>query len=63
MIDLLDRKTIAQMLGVQPATFRKCIESRPDFPKPVLKLSRETVRWDAKDVHRWVSRQRQLAQA
>lgn len=63
MAELLDRETIAQMLGVQQATFRKCIETRDDFPKPVLKLSRVIVRWDAKDIQRWVSRQKQLAQA
>jgi predicted DNA-binding transcriptional regulator AlpA len=60
---LVDRKQIAERLGVKPETFRKCIECRPDFPKPVLRLSRETVRWDEADISRWLSRQKQLAQA
>jgi len=60
---MLDRKQIAERLGVKPETFRKCVESRPDFPKPVLKLSRETVRWDEADFERWLRQQKQLAQA
>lgn len=60
---MLDRKQIAEMLGVKPDTFRKRIECLPDFPKPVLKLSRETVRWSEADIERWLYRQKQLAQA
>lgn len=60
---MLDRKQIAERLGVKPDTFRKRIECLPDFPKPALKLSRETVRWDEADIDRWLKKQRQLAQA
>lgn len=42
--------------------FRKCVESRPDFPKPVLKLSQKTVRWEAADIDRWLKQQRAIAQ-
>lgn len=59
---LLDRKTIAAMIGVKPETFRKRVEVRPDFPKPVLRLSRETVRWDEADIRAWLARERALAQ-
>lgn len=59
---LIDRKAIAAMLGVKPETFRKRVEVRPDFPKPVLRLSRETVRWDLADVERWLRQQRAAAQ-
>lgn len=58
-----DRKAIADMLGVSVDTFRKRIECKPDFPKPVLRLSRETVRWEEADIQKWLHRQRQLAQA
>ncbi len=60
---MLDRKQIAEKIGVSPATFRKCIESRPDFPKPALKLSQKIVLWEDRDFERWYQRQRQLAQA
>ena len=60
---MLTRKDIAEMLGIKPDTFRKRVECRPDFPKPVLKLSRETVRWSEQDVERWMRQQRALAQA
>jgi predicted DNA-binding transcriptional regulator AlpA len=60
---MLDRKQIAEKLGVKPETFRKRVEVRPDFPKPVLRLSRETVRWDDADIEKWLQRQRALAKA
>jgi predicted DNA-binding transcriptional regulator AlpA len=55
---MIDRKQIADMLGVKVPTFRKRIEARPDFPKPVLRMSKKTVRWDPADVNRWLARQR-----
>lgn len=60
---MLDRKQIAEKLGVKQETFRKRVEVRPDFPKPVLRLSRETVRWDEADIEKWLTRQRALAKA
>jgi predicted DNA-binding transcriptional regulator AlpA len=60
---MLDRKQIAEKLGIKPETFRKRVEVRPDFPKPALRLSRETVRWDDADIDQWLRRQRQLAKA
>lgn len=59
---LIDRKAIAAMINVKPETFRKRVEVRPDFPKPVLRLSRETVRWDLADVEKWLRSQRVAAQ-
>lgn len=59
---LLDRKTMATMLGVSVDTFRRKVEKRPDFPRPVLRLSRETVRWDEAEVLRWLKHQRVHAQ-
>ncbi len=60
---MLDRKQIAEKLGVKPETFRKCIECRPDFPKPALKLSLKMVLWEDRDFERWYDRQKQLAKA
>ena len=60
---MLDRKQIATMLSVTVDTFRRLVESRPDFPKPVLRLSRETVRWDEADVERWLRTHKQSAKA
>lgn len=60
---MLDRKQIAEKLGIKPDTFRKRVECRTDFPKPALRLSREIVRWEEADIERWMQRQRQLAQA
>ncbi|HEY8877780.1 MAG TPA: AlpA family phage regulatory protein [Roseateles sp.] len=60
---MMDRKQIAELLGIQPATFRKCVEPKPGFPKPVLRLSQKLVLWDDRDIERWMSRQKQLAQA
>ncbi|NBW08280.1 MAG: AlpA family phage regulatory protein [Caulobacteraceae bacterium] len=60
---MLDRKQIAEKLGIKQETFRKRVEIRPDFPKPVLRLSRETVRWDEADIEQWLKRQRALAKA
>ena len=60
---MLDRKAIAEMLGISVDTCRRKVEKHPDFPKPVLRLSRETVRWDEADFERWRRRQRELAKA
>lgn len=62
MTTMLDRKQIAEMLGIRTDTFRKRVEVRPDFPKPALKLSQKTVRWDGADVSKWIARQRAFAQ-
>ena len=55
---MIDRPTIASMLGVTVETLRRRVETRPDFPKPALRLSRKTVRWDESEVQEWLRRQR-----
>lgn len=60
---MLDRKQIAEKLGVSVDTLRRSIESKTDFPKPALRMSQKTVRWDEAEIDRWIKRQRQLAQA
>lgn len=60
---MLNRQQIAEMLGIRADTFRKRVETRPDFPKPALKLSQKMVLWNDADVERWKRRQQALAQA
>ena len=55
---MLTRQDIASMLGVTVATVRRRVESRPDFPKPAIRLSQKTVRWEPGDVLKWVARQK-----
>lgn len=60
---MLDRKQIAERLGIRPDTFRKRVECRPDFPKPALRLSQKMVMWNDADIVRWMRKQEALAQA
>jgi predicted DNA-binding transcriptional regulator AlpA len=60
---MMDRKQIAEKLGVSVDTLRRSIEPRTDFPRPALRMSQKTVRWDETEIDRWIKRQRQLAQA
>ena len=53
---MLDRKQIADMLGVKVDTVRRRVETLPDFPKPAVRLSQKTVRWEPGDVLRWLAR-------
>lgn len=52
---MLDRKQIAEMLGISVDAVRRRVETRPDFPKPALRLSRKTVRWEPGDVLKWLA--------
>ena len=58
---MLTRDDIAKMIGVTPETFRRRVEPHPDFPKPALRLSRKTVRWELADIRRWLDMQKQRA--
>lgn len=58
---MMTRDDIAKMLGVSRDVLRKTVEPRPDFPKPALRLSRKTVRWEVADIRRWMDQQRQQA--
>lgn len=51
---MLNRDEIAAMLGVSREVLRKTVEAKPDFPRPALRLSRKTVRWDRVDIERWM---------
>jgi predicted DNA-binding transcriptional regulator AlpA len=55
---MLTRKEIADMLSVTVDVFRRRVEARPDFPRPAVKLSKKTVRWEPGDVLKWIARQK-----
>lgn len=47
---------IAAFLGVKRKTARDAITKKPDFPRPVVNVSRRTRAWDAEQVRRWAAR-------
>jgi predicted DNA-binding transcriptional regulator AlpA len=59
--DYIERSEIAAKLKVSTKVFREKVETRPDFPRPALRLSRQTVRWDPADVRQWIERERKRA--
>jgi predicted DNA-binding transcriptional regulator AlpA len=54
MNDLIDTKTIAQMLGVSRAHCVGRIVKKPGFPKPAVNLSQRLKRWRKEDVMKWM---------
>ena len=60
-MDLIDTADIAAALGVQRAYAADRVVKRPDFPRPVLRLSQKTVRWARADFERWLQAQRARA--
>lgn len=58
---MIDRERIASMLGVTRDYVRTRLEPRPDFPRPALRLSRKTVRWDEGEIARWMKTQKARA--
>ena len=55
---MIDRQQIAAMLGVTVDTLRRRVEPSAGFPKPALRLSRKTVRWELAEINRWIQRQK-----
>lgn len=55
---LIGTGDIATMLEVSREYATKTVTKRADFPAPVLKLSRKTVRWDRAAVMEWIEAQR-----
>jgi predicted DNA-binding transcriptional regulator AlpA len=58
---MLTREEIAARLNVSTDVLRKTVETRRDYPKPVLRLSRKTVRWSEDDIERWLKKQATVA--
>lgn len=53
MKDRWDIKSIAEFLGIQPKHARDKVTKQPDFPKPILDLSRRIRFWSAEEVKVW----------
>lgn len=58
MTDLITTADIAAALGSQRAYVTDRVVKRPDFPRPVLRLSQKTVKWARADFERWMDVQR-----
>lgn len=50
----LTRADIVQITGYSAKYVRDNLTKRPDFPKPVLRLSTQNVRWAEADVLKWM---------
>lgn len=50
---LVDTQDIAQFLGVTRQWVTDSITKRPDFPKPVINISRKTRKWSLEEVFKW----------
>ena len=44
---------IAALLGMSPATIRAWADTREDFPRPCMGLSKRTRRWDRATILAW----------
>jgi len=57
----LTRADIVQITGYSAKYVRDNLTKRPDFPKPVIRLSTQNVRWLESDVMTWVRNVSQAA--
>ena len=55
------RADIAQMTGWSYRHVAERITKHPNFPKPVIRLSTQNVRWSEADVREWIRRVSQAA--
>ena len=53
---LVDRQQIATRHGLSYRYVRDTLTKRPDFPAPAQRLSQRLVRWNARDVERFMAR-------
>lgn len=51
--ELINYKGISQLLGVSIAHTRDRLTKRPDFPAPVVNVSRRIRSWRKSDVEKW----------
>ena len=64
MNDTIDTERIADILGCTRKHVTDRLTKRPDFPAPVVDISRKTRRWREDDIRAWAnpaSRQSQPA--
>lgn len=50
----ITKAEIAQITGYSQRYVRDNLTKRPDFPKPVMRLSTQNVRWLESDVRAWI---------
>lgn len=50
---------IAEILGVSRTHVVDRISKQPDFPKPIIRVSRQTVWWDERDIWEWARKRAQ----
>jgi len=50
----MTRADIAQATGYSAKYVRDNLTKRPDFPKPVIRLSTQNVRWLEDDIRKWM---------
>lgn len=55
-VQKLDYTGVAELLGVSRRNLVERISKRPDFPKPIVRISQRTVWWDPRDVLEWAKR-------
>lgn len=53
-MNTIDTAQIAQLLGVTREHVTDKLTKRPDFPTPVVAISRKIRRWDENDVIEWM---------
>jgi len=58
---LLTKAEIADLTGYSIRYVRDNLTKRPDFPKPVMRLSTQNVRWAEADVLKWIKSVTQAA--
>jgi len=53
-LELMTKRELAEVLGVNPWTIDRWRDKRPDFPKP-LWISASTLRWRRQEIERWLA--------
>lgn len=62
MSETIDTEGIAKILGCSRKNVTDRLTKRPDFPSPVIVVSRKNKRWNVEDVLRWASPSSQRSQ-
>ena len=55
MIDPIDTAGIAALLGVCRRHVTERVTKRPDFPAPIIDVSRKMRRWSESEVLKWAA--------
>jgi predicted DNA-binding transcriptional regulator AlpA len=61
MSALIDTGQIAERLGLNREYVTDKLTKRPDFPRPVVNLSRKLRRWSEADVMAWLAKNNRRA--